>query len=237
LVNTLNKIHHSLKLADHFALHRELSVPRSSTFSLIFYPENRGSILLRNDGIYVPDHTTSNLHRHRHEGPKSRIFHSASRAAWSPHLYQLDRFQTSFNHQRPQSNLTHALIYRLCYNLWSAGRIRSQALRQCIIQVNLACTGSGSISAQVMWDLWWTKWHCGRFLRALRFPLSFHQLLHTHHLSSGAGTIGQIVAGVPSGLSLNPPPTSKKKINKKFWGKQIAYFPLIRYGPHRKLKN
>jgi hypothetical protein len=34
---------------------------------------------------------------------------------------------------------------------------------------------------------------------------SFHQLLHDHHhLSSGAGTIGQTVAAVPSGLSLTP---------------------------------
>jgi hypothetical protein len=34
---------------------------------------------------------------------------------------------------------------------------------------------------------------------------SFHRLLHTHHLSSGAGTVGQLVADVPSGLSLTPP--------------------------------
>jgi hypothetical protein len=34
---------------------------------------------------------------------------------------------------------------------------------------------------------------------------SSHRLLHTHHLSSGAGTIGQLVAYVPSGLSLTPP--------------------------------
>jgi hypothetical protein len=35
------------------------------------------------------------------------------------------------------------------------------------------------------------------------FPcqISFHQLLHTHHLSSGAGGIGQTVAAVPSRLS------------------------------------
>jgi hypothetical protein len=33
---------------------------------------------------------------------------------------------------------------------------------------------------------------------------SFHRELHTHHLPSGAGTIGQIVAGVPSGRSLTP---------------------------------
>jgi hypothetical protein len=29
---------------------------------------------------------------------------------------------------------------------------------------------------------------------------SFHQLSHTHHISSRAGTIGQTVAGVPNGL-------------------------------------
>jgi hypothetical protein len=35
---------------------------------------------------------------------------------------------------------------------------------------------------------------------------SFHRLLHNHpHLSSGAGTIGQLVADVTSGLSLTPP--------------------------------
>jgi hypothetical protein len=46
------------------------------------------------------------------------------------------------------------------------------------------------------------------------FPcqFSFHQLLHIHyHLSSGAGTIDQIVADVPSGLSLTPPQEIKKK--------------------------
>jgi hypothetical protein len=36
------------------------------------------------------------------------------------------------------------------------------------------------------------------------FPcqFSFHRLLLTHHLSSGAGRIGQLLADVPSGLSL-----------------------------------
>jgi hypothetical protein len=40
--------------------------------------------------------------------------------------------------------------------------------------------------------------------------LSFNRLLHLHHLSSGAGTIGQLVADVPSGLSLTPPQETKK---------------------------
>jgi hypothetical protein len=37
-----------------------------------------------------------------------------------------------------------------------------------------------------------------------QFP--FHRLLHIHHhLSSGAGTVGQLMADVPSGLSFTPP--------------------------------
>jgi hypothetical protein len=42
------------------------------------------------------------------------------------------------------------------------------------------------------------------FLRVNRFPLPpFHRLLHTHHHPlSGTGTIGLIVADVPSGLNL-----------------------------------
>jgi hypothetical protein len=39
------------------------------------------------------------------------------------------------------------------------------------------------------------------------FPcqFSFHRLFYIHHLSLGAGTIGQIVTDVPSRLSLTPP--------------------------------
>jgi hypothetical protein len=38
------------------------------------------------------------------------------------------------------------------------------------------------------------------------FQFLFHELLRTHHyLSSGAGTLGQRVAEVLSGLSLTPP--------------------------------
>jgi hypothetical protein len=44
------------------------------------------------------------------------------------------------------------------------------------------------------------------FLLAFQFlcQFSFHQILHTH-LSSVAGTTGQLVADVASGLSLTPP--------------------------------
>jgi hypothetical protein len=39
----------------------------------------------------------------------------------------------------------------------------------------------------------------------------FHRLLHTHHLLAGSGEIGQLVADVPSGLSLTPPQDTKRK--------------------------
>jgi hypothetical protein len=45
------------------------------------------------------------------------------------------------------------------------------------------------------------------------YQFSFHRVLHTHHhhlLSSGAGTLGQTVADVPSGLSLTPPQEKKE---------------------------
>jgi hypothetical protein len=43
------------------------------------------------------------------------------------------------------------------------------------------------------------------------FPYSFHRLPHIHHLSSRAGTIGQLVVEVPSGLSLNLKQKTKKR--------------------------
>jgi hypothetical protein len=52
------------------------------------------------------------------------------------------------------------------------------------------------------------------FSKYFVFPcqFSFHRLLHNHHhLSSGAGTIGQLVADVPSGLSLTSLQKTKKE--------------------------
>jgi hypothetical protein len=51
------------------------------------------------------------------------------------------------------------------------------------------------------------------FSEYFSFPcqFSFHQLLHTHHLSSGAGRMDQIVANVPSGLIT--PQETKLKVN------------------------
>jgi hypothetical protein len=52
------------------------------------------------------------------------------------------------------------------------------------------------------------------FTECFGFPcqFSFHRLLHGH-LSPGACTVGQIVAGVSSGLSLTPPQGKKYFLN------------------------
>jgi hypothetical protein len=47
---------------------------------------------------------------------------------------------------------------------------------------------------------------------------SLRQMLYTHP-SSGTGTIGQLVAGIPNGLSLTPP---QEKIIYAMWCRRIA---------------
>jgi hypothetical protein len=42
----------------------------------------------------------------------------------------------------------------------------------------------------------------------------FYRLLHTHYLTLGAGTIGQTVAAVPSGLGLTPSQEKEKQKQK-----------------------
>jgi hypothetical protein len=72
--------------------------------------------------------------------------------------------------------------------------------------------GAGSIPGQVTWDLWWTKWHWGRFCPSTSVSpcqFSFHQMLHSD-LPSGAGTIGQLVDQVVCLTSLHE---IKKKFN------------------------
>jgi hypothetical protein len=66
------------------------------------------------------------------------------------------------------------------------------------------------------------------FSKYFGFPcqFSFHQMLHTH-LSSGAGTIGQLVADVPSGFSPTPPHKKKKKnYNTQTDKEALSFFSL-----------
>jgi hypothetical protein len=61
------------------------------------------------------------------------------------------------------------------------------------------------------------------------FPCQFlfHRLLHTHHLSSGAGTIGQLVGDIPSGLSLTPPQEKKSTFSYHLYVLSCSQASLI----------
>jgi hypothetical protein len=86
----------------------------------------------------------------------------------------------------------------------SAARVRAQ-VRSCGV-----CSGRRGTGAA--------------FLRVLRFPLPiFIPPIH-HHLSSGAGTIGQLVTDVPNGLRHTPPQETKKKTKKFF---NVVYLHLL----------
>jgi hypothetical protein len=71
--------------------------------------------------------------------------------------------------------------------------------------------------SQVMWDLWRTKWHWGRFSqRTSVSAANLQQLLHNyHHLSSEAGKIGhQWPQYQVDSVSPHPPLRIMKKKNK-----------------------
>jgi hypothetical protein len=54
------------------------------------------------------------------------------------------------------------------------------------------------------------------------YQFLFHRLLHIHHLSSGAGTTGKLVADVPSGLSLTPPQEKEEEEDRIPWPKSLC---------------
>jgi hypothetical protein len=60
------------------------------------------------------------------------------------------------------------------------------------------------------------------FLSVLRFPLSIViPPTAQHSSSSGAAKVGQLVADIPSGVSLTPPPQTKTKKTKTIY---MTYF-------------
>jgi hypothetical protein len=69
------------------------------------------------------------------------------------------------------------------------------------------------------------------------FPcqFSFHRLLNIHLLSSGAGTIGQLVADVPSGLSLTPPEETKKSKKETSNGNHVPTSKDVAMSGYRRI--
>jgi hypothetical protein len=76
----------------------------------------------------------------------------------------------------------------------------------------------GSSPGQVMWDLWWTKWHWGRFS-----PGTSVSLANLHF--TNCSTIRSIVAAVPSGLKLTPLRIKIKKEILEYRG-NLTFLPL-----------
>jgi hypothetical protein len=74
------------------------------------------------------------------------------------------------------------------------------------------CRGSScSMPCQVVWDLWWTKWHWGGFSPSSSGSSANPHCTKCSILIYHPGTIGQLVADMPSGLGLIPPKNKKKK--------------------------
>jgi hypothetical protein len=71
-------------------------------------------------------------------------------------------------------------------------------------------TASARVRSQVMWDLWWTKWHWGRFSqRTSVSPANPHSTDCSIIIIRGWYNRPE-VADVPSGLSLTPARETKK---------------------------
>jgi hypothetical protein len=65
---------------------------------------------------------------------------------------------------------------------------------------------ANKMGLQKMWDLWWKKWHWGRFFPNISFSrANSHSTKRPMPFYPGAGAIGQLLADLPSGLNVTPP--------------------------------
>jgi hypothetical protein len=104
-----------------------------------------------------------------------------------------------------------------CSNSSSYPNVLGRAIAKAVTR--RLSTTAARVQAQVRscGDLWWTKWHWGRFSPSTSVsPANSHStdcstFVIIYH--PGLITIGQLVDDVPSGLRLTPPEETKK--NKK----------------------
>jgi hypothetical protein len=119
-----------------------------------------------------------------------------------PIMSQMNPFHTFTHSFNTLINIIFPFTYRSYYRATAqavgrrfptaAARVRAQAT-----SCGICCGQSGAVEG---------------FLRVLRFPLPILFPLTAPTLSSGSGTIGQLLADVPSGLNLTP----TKKLKKNF---------------------
>jgi hypothetical protein len=151
-------------------------------------------ILRSNVPLVIAVKTNSKISHGRHVVFCTNII--STKVAHFPEIYYSVPLQVPSASQVTPTSYSQGRPIAQAVSRWlptAAARVRAQ-VRSCGI-----CGGQKALG-QVF---------CGYFGFPCQF--SFHRLLHTRHLSSGAGTRGQLVADVPSGLSLTPPQETKKK--------------------------
>jgi hypothetical protein len=119
-------------------------------------------------------------------------------------MLSYDKLYTLYNGVRHLEGTHLSTINRLCHS--SAGYSPAS-------HCGCPCSNPGHL----MCDMWWTKWHWGRFPPSTSvYPANSHSTdcstLIIIYLSSVTGPIGQLVADVPSGLKSHPNPRNQKKI-------------------------
>jgi hypothetical protein len=80
------------------------------------------------------------------------------------------------------SHLSLSSIYKISGNIWDWNLVLlNTTLKHSGQSVASHGCGLGLISDQAMWDLWWTKWHWGRFpQKYFSFPSQFSFQWHLH---------------------------------------------------------
>jgi hypothetical protein len=131
-------------------------------------------------------------------------------------LISTPTYRNTFTYRRREQRIFVSVSFYLRlkivrrFRTLSKGRAIAQAVSRRLL------TAAARVRAQV--------WSCGSFggqsdtgagfLRVLRFPLPVLIPPSAPYSSSDAGTIGHLVADVPSGLSLTPPQGKKKTLSK-----------------------
>jgi hypothetical protein len=76
-----------------------------------------------------------------------------------------------------------------------------------------------------MRDLCWTTWHCDRFSPSTWFPLPILVPSNApYSCINWDGTTGQLVAELPNGLNLTPPPRNRVILQKRIFAQIVKIF-------------
>jgi hypothetical protein len=145
-----------------------------------------------------------------HRSPLTYISNAESQNVWN-YWGLLPEFRGTWRQAPPSTHfqLNWPNYQTFVTVTWNLGRLIAQAVSRrlptAVARVPARVGDMGFVMDKVVLGQVFSE-HFG-----FSCQFSFHRLLHTHHLSSRTGTIGQFVADVPSGFSLTPPQETKRK--------------------------